>query len=870
MPLAVGTRLGPYEILAPLGAGGMGEVYRARDTRLDRDVAIKILPKQMSADSAHRQRFEREAKTISGLNHPNICTLHDVGSQDGTDYLVMECLEGETLAKRLEKGPLALEQVLKYGAQIADALDRAHHSGVVHRDLKPGNIMLTSGGAKLLDFGLAKPAAMMNGATLSAVPLSPVTQQGTIVGTFQYMSPEQVEGKEVDGRSDIFSLGAVLYEMVTGKRAFAGKSHFSVVSTILEKEPAPIRAVKPLTPPVLEHAIRRCLAKDREERWQSARDLARELEWIEDSGASVPRAGQGPVRNRPREYIAWGVAGVLALALAWVALVRQRAEAPRATLVRSSLQPPPGVSFLSYNFAISPDGSRLAFVALDEEGRTALWVRGMAAANAQQLTDTEGAWYPFWSPDSQRIGFFSQGRLRVADLTNSSVQNLCEAPTAFGGTWNQDGVIVFGSSITGPMYRVSANGGTPEVVTSVPAGSSESHHWPYFLPDGKHFLYYVNWSGPAEAQKNGIYVGSLDGGAAKLIASDISGNVMFAAGHLLYVRDRTVMAQPFDASKLELTGRATPLTQPELDKFLDFWHSSFSVSQEGKLVFQSAADSPSRLMWYKADGTELDQFPELGDSGPGFSPDGTKLAVYADDEHNGKHFIRVYDLEKRISSRLTEGGNESTPVWSPDGKMIAYRDANSNIEEVPVDRSGSPRLVVSGVDVIPCDWSRNGDLLYMRLGRGAFPSLEVYSTADGRSTTLSEFGAEAQFSPDGKWVAYVRVAERQIVVQPYPGPGAHIQVSNFVGSAQPRWSRDGKKIYFMQPDRKLMVVTFDPTKGVASSPQVLAQTRIALTTFGWFQYAVANDGRLLMNSLPASGSSPLTLLTNWTAELSKR
>jgi len=847
----------------------MGEVYRARDTRLNRTVALKILPEQFSMDAVRKQRFEREAKTISGLNHPNICVLHDVGSQNGVDYLVMEYIEGETLANRLERGPLPMQQVVKVGREIAEALDKAHRAGIVHRDLKPGNIMLTKTGAKLLDFGLARPVtgtSDMATLTTASPAATAMTHEGTIVGTFRYMSPEQIEGKELDGRSDLFSLGSVLYEMLTGEKAFPGKSQLSVVSAILEKEPASVQVSKPMTPPALEHAIVRCLTKDRDERWQTARDLAGELKWIEENVASTSGAAQVGARSKAGERIAWVIAGLLALALLWSGAAHWRREPPAAVL-RSSLLPPAGVSFLPYNFAISPDGSRLAFVALAADGKTALWVRGMAAANAQQLTNTEGASYPFWSPDSQRIGFFSQGRLRVADLANSSVQNLCEATGAFGGTWNQAGVIVFASGITGPMHKVSANGGAPELVTSLPQGSSESHHWPFFLPDGRHFLYYVNWSGTAETQKNGIYAGSLDGGPSKLISTEISGNVYFAAGYLLYVRDRTVMAQRLDTEKLQLMGPAVPLTQPEVDKFFDFWHSSFSVSREGKLVFQSATDAPSRLVWYDAEGKELGQFSELGYSGPEFSPDGTKLAVYADDEHNGKHFIRVYDLKKGISARLTEGGNESTPVWSPDGKAIAYRDAASNIEEISVDGSGQPRQIISGVDVIPCDWSVNGDLIFMRLGNGAFPTLGVYSSANGKSVTVEKFGAEPQFSPDGKWLAYVAVPQRQIVVQPYPGPGAHIQISNVVGSAQPRWSRDGKKIYFMQPDRKMMVVSFDNTKGVASSPTVFVQTNIALTTFGWFQYDVAKDGRLLVNSLPASSSSPLTLIVNWETEM---
>jgi eukaryotic-like serine/threonine-protein kinase len=400
MTLASGSKLGPYEIVGPLGAGGMGEVYRARDTRLQRTVAIKILPASISADPVAKQRFEREAKTISGLNHPNICTLHDVGSQDGVDYLVMECVEGETLAKRLEKGPLPLEQTLKYGAQIADALDKAHRAGIVHRDLKPGNIMLTATGAKLLDFGLAKPAAVViGGQTLTAAgPMqAPVTQEGTIVGTFQYMSPEQVEGKEVDGRSDIFSLGAVLYEMVTGKRAFEGKSQLSVASAILEREPAAISEVRPMTPPALDHAIRRSLAKDPDERWQMARDLTLELKWIAEGGSQAGVATPLARPRRKREGLAWALAGLFGMVAAVTLVLYQRLASTTPPVVVSELTAPGGTRFDSLvngRPAISPDGRSVVFSALDANGRASLWVRGLDGSPARQIPGTEEAHGP--------------------------------------------------------------------------------------------------------------------------------------------------------------------------------------------------------------------------------------------------------------------------------------------------------------------------------------------------------------------------------------------------------------------------------------------------------------------------------------------
>jgi eukaryotic-like serine/threonine-protein kinase len=877
MSLSPGTALGPYEILAFLGAGGMGEVYRARDTRLERTVAIKILrvSEGEKSQAQGKLRFDREAKTISSLNHPNICHLYDVGEQDGVRYLVMEYLEGQTLADRLLSGPLSLDQVLRYGADICEALEEAHRRGVVHRDLKPGNIMLTKTGVKLMDFGLAKSeASLSSGLTQTlSTPQQPLTGEGIVMGTIPYMSPEQLEGKEVDRRSDIFSLGAVLFEMVTGKRAFDGKRQLSVSSAILKRDPAPIRSVKPLAPPALEHAIATCLAKDPEARWQTTRDLGLELKWIADgdsvTGASAEAVSRQESRQRFREKLAWAVAGLVTLVCVALAVGFLSRRPVPVQLLRSSLLPPPGSSFLPFGFAIAPDGRRLAFAALGPDGKTTLWVRGLSSPNAQQFTGTEGATYPFWSPDSLHIGFFAQGRLKTVDLLNSAVQNICDAALGFGGTWNQDGVIVFAPGVTGPLYRVAAAGGVPQALSKGAQGSSETHHWPFFLPDGKHFLYFVNWSGPANARHDGLYVASLDSDAPKLISSEITGNAFFASGSLLYVRDRTIMAQPFDTRRLETTGPAIPLTQPEVDKFFDFWQSGFSASRDGKLVFQSAADAPSHLVWYDSAGKELGEFPETGYDGPQFSPDGRYLAAYADDERNGKHFIRVYDLQRGIGTRITDGGNESTPVWSRDGKSIAYRDASQNIEEVPVDGSAPSQVVVKGTDVIPCDWSADGNLIYMSVGAGGpFPSLEVYSPVDGKSKQFARYGAEPQFSPDGKWVAYIGMPARQIAVQPFPGPGPHIQISGF--GSEPRWSHDGKRIFFLQPDRKVMVVDFDPIMKSASAPRVFTQTRIVATSFGWFQYAVAPDGRLLVNSLSANNSSPLTLVAGWETLLGHR
>jgi hypothetical protein len=580
MPLAPGTQLGPYEITAPLGAGGMGEVYRARDTRLERTVAIKILPAHFSADPVRKQRFEREAKTISNLNHPHICVLHDVGSQDGIDYLVMECVEGETLANRLEKGRLPLDQVAKYGMQIADALDRAHRNGVVHRDLKPGNIMLTTTGAKLLDFGLAKPASPLASVatlTATAVKQSPATEQGAIVGTFQYMSPEQVEGKELDGRSDIFSLGAVLYEMVTGKRAFEGKSQLSVASAILEKEPETISAAKPMTPPALEHAVKKCLSKLPDERWQSASDLASELKWIAESGSQTGVAGRAAVGRTKWQRASWLLAATFFLLAA---------AGGAAWWKESNRREPPmyfhsPVPFAANDLALSPDGRTLAIVAYSAQANNyVLWTNEVGGRQTNSLAGTQGASYPFWSPDGKFIGFFADGKLKKVDASGGQTQVLCDAPNGRGGTWNRDGVILFTPDALQGLFRVSSWGGSPVELTKPDRSRFQaSHRWPVFLPDGKHFLYLAsNFSGQLEY--NAIFLGSLDSQETRLLVNTSANAAYAEPGYLLYLRDNALVAQPFDRRRYVLSGEPHTLNDDVLyTPLVD--RAVFSVSSGG-------------------------------------------------------------------------------------------------------------------------------------------------------------------------------------------------------------------------------------------------------------------------------------------------
>jgi serine/threonine protein kinase len=896
MALTSGTKLGPYEILAPVGAGGMGEVYRARDTRLGRDVAIKILSTHLSFDPGLKQRFEREARAICLLTHPNICCLYDIGSQDGTDFIVMEYLEGETLADRLSTGPLPLPLALKIGVEIADALDKAHREGIIHRDLKPGNIMLTKSGAKLMDFGLAKavtatlrvvtpapaPSQAPDPPTISAAaltsPYAPFTEHGAIVGTLLYMAPESIQGQPADLRSDIFSFGCVLYEMVSGRRPFTGESRLSIVAAILEKDPQPMASLQPLTPAALEHVVLRCLMKDPEERWQSARDLSRELKWISGE-LGITQASEPAPRHRGKlgERLAWGVAALCIALLTWLGVAHWRSlQSAESRHLRLSLLPPPSTSFVPNNFAISPDGRRLAFVAAALDGGTALWIRSLAAGAAQQLTGTEGATFPFWSPDSRQVGFFQASKLKSVDPSSGAVQILCDAPGGFGGAWNDRGTIIFagfqlGNRPSGDIviFKVPASGGEPQLVTKGNAPNA-SMFWPSALPDGDHFLYFLVGSSKS-AQKQGIYVGSLSTQESKLISSEIFVNTQFASSRLYYVRDRSLMAQPFDLKRLQLTGQPEAVSRQELVEAFASSRTGFSVSDNGVVVFQSATESVSRLAWFDRSGKELEELPRTGYRDPALSRDGALLAVSSDDDHNGKHYIHIYDFARGTSTRVSDGGTEVYPVLSPDGKRVAYEVNNARtsqyIEVAATDGSGKLERLAAADFLIPNDWSADGRfLVYMNFQHGA-PELEVLDLRNHSQTTYTT-GAEAQFSPDGKWIAFTVPessavgADAEVYVSPFPSPGRRIQISNH-GGAQARWRADGKELFYVTMDKKLMAVAIDTSHGepVAGVPHVLFQTRIIAPRIVLFQYAVSPDGkRFLINSMPSVGAAPLTVL----------
>ncbi|HKW65303.1 MAG TPA: protein kinase [Candidatus Acidoferrum sp.] len=888
MPLVSGAKLGPYEIVSPLGTGGMGEVYRARDTRLDRAVAIKILPEQLSKDPVRKQRFEREAKTISSLNHPNICTLHDIGAQNGVDFLVMECVEGETLAKRLEKGALPLEQVLKFGAQIADALDKAHRAGIVHRDLKPGNIMLTATGAKLLDFGLAKPAApLVSGATLTAVrPTTPMTEEGLVVGTFQYMSPEQVEGKDLDGRSDIFSLGAVLYEMLTGTRAFEGKSQLSIASAILEKEPAPISAVKPMTPATLDHAIRRCLAKDPEERWQTARDVALELKWIAESGGSAVTQGHAGRVTTKRELAIVGalVVAVAAAIFFGVSYVRRTPAEP--IVARAYIKPMPNSSFIysgtAAGFALSPDGRLITYVATIPDGKAALWVRTIDSTQAQALAGTDGANYPFWSPDNRFIAFFAAGKLKKIEATGGPVFVICEASDGRGGSWGKGGDIVFTPSVNAPLSRVSASGGPVSPVTALnPSKIATTQRWPYFLPDGRHFLYFEGTVfTPRESLRNSIMVGSLDSKEGKFLLHSHT-NAIYASGQVLFMRQSTLMAQPFDTRQMQLNGDAVPVAD-RVEEGRSVAKGVFSASDNGLLAYVEGTEADRQLLWFDRNGKQAGEVPGVDAyAGVKIAPDGKKVAYYLD---SSGYDVWNYDLKSGVKTPLTFGsGSEQGnlyPVWSPDGRHViftSYRGDKYGLYMKPSDGSGAEELLLEGNERIhfSTDWSPDGKTLtYIQGSPGGWAVWMLPLDGQRKPYLLheSQFSErEASFSPDGKWVAYCsnESGEYRVYVVPFPRAGGKWQVSPS-GGCGPRWRRDGKEIFYISLDNKLMgsEVNVNGSSFTVGATRTLFGTR-AYGVFGRFD--VSADGqRFLIPYETGQPNAAITLVVNWDARLSKK
>jgi eukaryotic-like serine/threonine-protein kinase len=884
----IGKELSHYRLEKLLGAGGMGEVYLARDTRLGRMVAVKTLAESARLDPERRARFETEARTVAALSHPNICALYDVGRHEGTDFLVMELVDGETLAARLERGRMEVAEALAVAIQIAEALDAAHRRGIVHRDLKPGNVMLSRSGVsrreaprvKLLDFGLARLLASetaddegLDGRTATA----PLTRQGQILGTLPYMAPEQLEGKRVDGRTDLFAFGAMLHEMLTGRRAFEGSTQASLIGSILRAVPAPVGEAAPGAPPELEHVIAVCLAKDPEERWSSGHDVLLQLERIAATLHHATSSSTPPLRRRQR--IAWSVAAVAvatAIALA-VALSTGRQSAPLPGMERTvlSVLPPEG-TMLAYGQTpqVSPDGLHVAMVAFDEAGSSQLYVRALGAEAARPLPETQDAHMPFWSPDGRMLGFFAEGHLKTVSLSGGSPRILARAPVPRGGTWSDEGLILFVGMPRWPPSLLPAAGGDA-VAVPIPEGEMSGRLFPAFLPDGRHYLYL------SLTDRHGAYslrVAALDSPDSEELVRTTASGAFVPPGHLLFRRETTLLAQPFDPRTRRLGGSPVPIAEG-VGKHAITHQGLFSVSGNGVLTFQSSTPG-TEIVWFDRDGRRLGTAVGAGDyNSPCLMPDGTTVVYDAADPVSGTVDIWALDSVTGLSSRLTYSpAADFYPVCSPHGGEVLFaslRDGPPNLYRVTLDAPGSERAVLQQpFAALPTDWSADGMVIYSALRPDASWDIELLDLASGRSEPLVATAADegsGRLSPDGRWIAYTsdETGRREVYVQTFPGGAGKWQVSR-AGGLGPQWRGDGGEIFFLAPDRRLIAVetSIRGNTFALGESRALFETPIAGREGGIYSsaFAASADGqRFLVTS--ATDARPITVVLNWTMAL---
>jgi serine/threonine protein kinase len=874
--IATGTKLGRFEIRSKLGEGGMGEVYRARDEKLNRDVAIKALPTALSQDGDRLRRFEQEAQAAGALNHPNILAVYDVGTHEGSPYIVSEMLEGEELREQLNNGSLPQRKALDYAQQIAQGLAAAHERGITHRDLKPENLFVTTDGrVKILDFGLAKlsePPAVADGSNSEAATRRPLTNPGTVMGTVGYMSPEQVRGHEADHRSDIFSFGSILYEMLAGQRAFRRDTMAETMTAILKEEPPELSEINAKISLPLEKIVRRCLEKKPERRFHSASDLAFAIESLSgtstNSSQTLAALTTLSRRSRMTKHLPWIVAGVLFTALLAVLpfVVSSLHRAPvDMRVTRVSILPPEKSKVSS--LTVSPDGRRLAFTATDATDKRLLWVRPLDSLAAQPLAGTDNAIYPFWSPDSRFIGFFAGGKLKKIEVTGGSPSTLCNAQIGQGGAWNRADVIIFAPDNGNGLSRVSAAGGEPSPVTTLDASRQESaHRFPQFLPDGRHFLYFAR---SVQQENSAIYASSLDQPQAKRIISTDT-NVAYAPpGYLFFTRATTLMAQAFDVASLALTGAPFPVAEQV---------GHFSVSETGVLVYKSSDAGKKQLVWFDRTGKQLGATGPPGEYlFPALSPDEKRVAIDRNDGQTGTYDIWLLDLARGIPSRFTlDPTNDVYPVWSPDGSRIVFgssRDGALGLYQKSLSGAGSEEAILKSNDrKWPSDWSLDGRfILYTETNPNTLGDLWVIPLFGDRQpitflqTKFNE--TNGVFSPDGKWIAYESddSGSYQVWVQSFPA-GSKWQVSS-EGGIQPRFRRDGKELFYLGTKGKLMAVEVK----VNTSGLEFSVPKLLFDTHSTDRYAVTVDGQRFLISTPIeeSASAPITLILNWTADAKK-
>jgi eukaryotic-like serine/threonine-protein kinase len=876
--LTSGQRLGPHEIVSSIGAGGMGEVYLARDTRLDRNVAIKVLPAEFSANASLKIRFEREAKAISALNHPNICTLHDIGYDGGIDYLVMEHIEGETLQERLRRGALPVEQVLRHGAQIAGALDAAHRHGIIHRDLKPANVMLTRSGTKLLDFGIAKEssfrAAMQSDPTSLPTEQKALTAEGAMIGTFQYMAPEQLEGAAVDARTDIFALGTLLYEMTTGVRAFDGKTKASVITAIASSQPPPISTIQPMTPPALEHVIRRCHAKDPEDRWQSAADIASQLQWISETGSQV-----APVALRRRRAVSrylWPAAALIAGLIAGAAVLSLRPSAEPSQISHFQIGAPGGRLLdlvHARSFAIAPDATTIVFTARTGEGReSALFLRKNSGFEVVQIAESADPSSVAFSPDSRWVLFVSGGKMKKVSVDGGKPVDLLEIPYAVGVHW-YGSTIYFNQFFSVGMWSVPADGGEKTLLFHRDASKNEGAVlYPQLLPDGKHLLFTI-WRG-SSFDESDIAVRSLESGEQKILVRGGCDARYLPTGHLVYGRGGALLAVPFDADKREIRG-APVIVLEDVATGIMYGEVHFSVSERGTLVYAPGGvlKEERDLVWVDRKGEATAVVPTRRNyNNPKLAPDGATIALTIE---SSEYDIWLLDLDRDSVNRLSFGANDNFPVWSSDGSRVAWTSSRTGQNQIftrPADASGPEAQLTKGKGHSnPLYWASDGTLALLGVDEKS-PRADVWLLPDdgsspGEPLIETPYNEDAAFSRDGRWIALAsdESGRDEIYVMPFRRPGPKLKVS-IDGGTNPVWSHDSREIFFRK-GKEIYGAAFDPARMITVGRPALLFEGPYLPAFD-----VAPDGRFLMVRVDEKHRTMtnINVISGWFDELRRR